>query len=342
MGYVKRLDTPAGVRYEAVYRDPMGKERSKRFRLKKDAQEHVDQQRTDVRQEKWVDPAGGRTAFSEWVDEWKKTKVDLRPSSQRTVFSLVDLHIVPAFAELRLGQIKQPMVQAWVAMLAAEFRPNYTRAIYARLNQIFNAALTADLLKVSPCRDIILPKSEDEVMRFLNIEEVDRLGTTIGERWRALVLLGCWSGLRIGEIAALRRDRVDLLRGSVTVDATYYYDEDFVWRIGPPKTKASRRTVSLPRSVVGELDEHLRRYGDRDPGAYVFRGAEGGVLRPSQFHRDHWAPAVTAAGLDPLRKHDMRHTAISLWIASGMNVKEVQARWAHQGEHHLGPVRSPL
>jgi integrase len=85
--------------------------------------------------------------------------------------------------------------------------------------------------------------------------------------------------------------------------------------------------VTLPRSVVEELAEHLRPVGDAD--GHVFTADKGGVLRPSNFRVKVWLPAVRAAGLAPLRPHDLRHTAVALWIAAGANPKEVSVRAGH-------------
>jgi integrase len=82
------------------------------------------------------------------------------------------------------------------------------------------------------------------------------------ELGRALVLVAGYGGLRIGELAGLRRSRVDLLRGTITV-AEIVVEVRGVLHIGPPKTRASRRTVGLPRFVAEELAAHLAEPGDR-------------------------------------------------------------------------------
>jgi integrase len=97
--------------------------------------------------------------------------------------------------------------------------------------------------------------------------------------------------------------------------------------MGPPKTRAGRRIVTLPRSVVEELAEYLGPVGEAE--AWVFTADKGGVLRPSNFRVKVWLPAVRVAGLAPLRPHDLRHTAVALWIAAGANPKEVSVRAGH-------------
>jgi integrase len=124
----------------------------------------------------------------------------------------------------------------------------------------------------------------------------------------------------------LRRNRVDLLRGTVTV-AEIVVEVRGVLYIGSPKTRASRRTVGLPRFVVEELGVHLAEPGDLE--SFVFTAPQGGPLRVTGFRARVWRPATRAAGLDGLRIHDLRHTAVALWIAAGANPKEVAARAGH-------------
>jgi integrase len=171
-----------------------------------------------------------------------------------------------------------------------------------------------------------VPKIEREEMRFLNSAEVARLADAIGPRYRALVLLGAYGGLRMGELAGLRRGRVDLLRGTVDV-AEIVVEVHGQLDSGPPKTRAGRRAVGLPRAVVAELAAHMGPFGPAD--AHVFTAEKGGVLRTSNFRVKVWLPAVEAAGLAPLRPHDLRHTAVALWIAAGANPNEVSVRAGH-------------
>jgi integrase len=97
--------------------------------------------------------------------------------------------------------------------------------------------------------------------------------------------------------------------------------------VGPPKTRAGRRRVGLPQAVTRELAQHLGTSGG--PGDLVFTAPHGGPLRVNGFRARVWRPATRAAGLDGLRIHDLRHTAVALWIAAGANPKEVSSRAGH-------------
>jgi integrase len=163
-------------------------------------------------------------------------------------------------------------------------------------------------------------------MKILTPEQIASLAGAINQRYRALIILKAYAGLRIAEIAGLRRHRIDLLRGHVRVAEIAVEVQGRIFT-GPPKTKAGRRTVPIPRHVVDELQRHLAVYADLDPEGLVFPGADGGVLRSNAWRRRVWKPAIDIAGVAPLRPHDLRHTAVSLWIAAGANPKQV-AVWA--------------
>jgi integrase len=157
---------------------------------------------------------------------------------------------------------------------------------------------------------------------------LSNLANAIEPRFRAFVLLAAYGGLRFGELAGLRRERVDELRGRVTVTETLV-EANGSLSFGPPKSKRSRRTVPLPRRVVAELHTHMNAHVQASGNAMVFTGPKGALLRWAGFRRCFWLPAVTATGLEGLRVHDLRHTIVALWIAAGVDPKEVSVRAGH-------------
>ena len=131
----------------------------------------------------------------------------------------------------------------------------------------------------------------------------------------------------MGELGALRGRRIDSSRGTVDVVENLTLDNGTPV-LGPLKTKASRRKIPLPRQTAEALDEHIETY-DIGPDDLVFTSVEGHVPRPYQFRRRYFHPAAEALGLASLRPHDLRHSAVSLWIASGANPKVVQTKVGH-------------
>ena len=167
-------------------------------------------------------------------------------------------------------------------------------------------------------------------MRFLNPSEIATLAETIGERFKAFVLLGGYGGLRLGELVVLRRERVDLLRAAVEVAETASYPGGRL-QVGPPKTLRRPAAGADPAAWWSTvLEEHFARcIGPNTPTVLVFGRPDGRHLQTQHFRADVWKPAVERAGLAPLRIHDLRHSAVTLWIAAGASPVEIAARAGH-------------
>src|SRR5690606_23095382 len=120
-----------------------------------------------------------------------------------------------------------------------------------------------------------------------------------------LIYTAAYCGLRIGELAALRRSRVDLLHRRLTVAETLVEVRGELI-FNPPKTARGVRTVQIPRSVAAELEAHLSRFGHPDPDSLVFTAPASGPMRVPKWRSRFWLPATKAAGLEGLRIHDLR------------------------------------
>jgi integrase len=325
MGSIRRSPRVAG-RWEARYRDPYGRQRTKTVDTKADARAFLSRVEVAVMQGDYVAPEGGRKKLSAWLDDWLDTTVNLRPSTRARDVGYLDRYVRPRFGDCRIGAIEPMDVRTWVADLSATgLAPATVVKAHQLLGKSLTAAVDVGLIARSPCGKGYLPKIEQDEIRFLSPAEVGSLADAIHPRYRALVLVGAYAGLRIGELAGLRRSRVDALHGRVDVAEVCVEVAGRV-HFGPPKTRAGRRSVTLPRSVASELGEHLTTWGGPE---LVFTSPEGGPLRTPTWRRRFWAPAVTKAGVDGLTPHGLRHTAVALWIAAGASAKEVAARAGH-------------
>jgi integrase len=204
-----------------------------------------------------------------------------------------------------------------------------TRAkAYRLLARILGAAVEARYLAVNPCSIRGAASDGTSEMRIATVEQVAAIAEQVPARYRALVLVAAFGGLRWGELAGLRRRRVDLKRGIVTV-AEQLVEVNGAFSVGPPKSTAGRRNVTLPAAVVDVLAEHLTHYTAPSHDAFVFLSSQGGHLRRSNFNRRVWQPATRAAGIEGLRVHDLRHTAGTLATAAGGSLREVMDRLGH-------------
>ena len=277
----------------------------------------------------WVDPARSAQTLSAWCEQWRATKRDLRPSTLARLDSTLRAQVLPAFGSRKLDAIGNVEIHAWVTRLTSEgLSAASARKAYFALNELLQAAVADRRLSANPAQNVPLPAERYEEQRFFDGEEIARLMDAVPSRYSSLVSVAVYGGLRFGELAGLKRNRVNLLRGRVTVAETLIEISGHA-TLGPPKTRNGRRTVPLPRSVVTELEAHLTEYADNQNDSFVFTGPEGGPLRRGLFRTRVWVPAVKAADLEGLRFHDLRHTFVALWVDAGVDPQEVSVRAGH-------------
>jgi integrase len=207
--------------------------------------------------------------------------------------------------------------------------PATVRQVYAITRTIFRAAVEDKLLAESPCRKIALPELPDDKIVPLTVEQVRKIADAAPDDLRAMIVLGAATGLRSGELLGLTVDRVDFLRRSVSVEQQLVYIDGQVPFMGPPKTKASRRVVPVPRFALDELAAHLAAF---PPGEdrLVFHSptTRGPILRTTLNSR--WRRTLRRAGMpETTRLHHLRHHYASVLIDGGESVKVVQERLGH-------------
>jgi integrase len=325
VGSTRKL--PSG-NWEARYRDNAGRSRSKTFTTKKAAEQFLQLTAVQQRQGTWVDPALGQMTVGEWAARWMENRQD-RPSTVAKNDSFLRNHVLPEFATVPLLRLTPLDVQGFVNRLNAKgLAPSSVRSVVNVLTGLLGAAVDAGLLYVSPARKLTLPKDDADERVFLSADQVNRVAGAVPARYRALILTAAYTGMRWGELAGLKRTRLNLLHKQIDV-AEVLYDVRGHFSYGPPKTRAGRRTISLPDGLAYELSEHLRLYGSQGQ-EHVFTGAEGGLLARTTFRARVWVPAVAATGFDPAPTfHDLRHTHVALLIAAGVQVKAIQVRLGH-------------
>jgi integrase len=230
-----------------------------------------------------------------------------------------------------LSQVSHADVQKWISSLGRS-APATVRYIHRVFSLILELAVRDKRIPSNPAAGVRLPRAVKPEKRFLSVEELHRLADAaaqypipeVGEQHRALILVLGFCGLRWGEMAALRVKRVDLLRRRLTVaESATEVNGRLVW--GIPKSHQTRH-VPIPRSVADSL---LEVTAGKQPDDLVFTTWRGAPLRNRNFKRDVFDPASTAAGLTGLTPHELRHTAASLAVSAGANVKAVQKMLGH-------------
>ena len=320
---IERRQVKRGVVYDVRLRTPDGRQMSRTFRTRKEAENYEAQQLADLSRGGWVDPRRSVISFADWAAQWLVRDPSKRPSSLARDESVVRIHLLPALAKRQLVSIAPSDIQRLVNAWSETSSPRTVRRQYDVLRAIFSAAVDDDRLLRSPCRNIKLPKVEQENRPVITAEQLAELATQIGADWAPMIHLGAVLGMRWGECAGLRVGRLDFAKGTLFVAEQLTRAKHGVMVAGPPKSAAGRRTLSVPRPLMELLAVHIVRRGltTDDGGEYVFTMPEGGPLDYAHWRMRYWIPATKAIGLPWLTFHDLRRANATAMVSAGIDLK---------------------
>jgi integrase len=316
-------------RWRVRYRDPTGRERSRSFARRAEADRFLATIQADLIRGEWTDPRLARIPVDEWSRRWLATKRHLKPKTLAGYESILRAHVLPAFGGHQLRHLDRMAVEEWIAELQATgLGASGVRQARQLLNSMLRLAVDAGYMSSNPVEGVRVPRQPDGEMLFLDAAEVEWLASAIREPYETLVYVLAYGGLRWGEAAALKRGRCDLLRSRLEV-AESLSEARGELHFGSTKTHRSRM-VGIPGFLRDLLALHLARHVQSEPDALVFTSPLGAPLRNSNFRRQVWYRAVEDAALpEGLRIHDLRHTCASLLISAGANPKAVQGHLGH-------------
>lgn len=316
------------VVYDVRLRTPDGRQYKRTFRTKREAELFEASDRTERSRGGWVDPAAGRTPLGEYAERWLRDR-KLRPRTAELYEGLLRLHILPTLGEVHLADVTTARVRSWLADLDRK-RPGSTTPgkAYRLLRVIMNTAVEDGLVAKNPCRISGAGSDRSPERPVATIPQVYELADAVGDRYRAMVLLATFGGLRLGELLALAREDLHVDAGFVRVRRQLHQLKHGELVFGAPKSDAGTRDVMIPPAVIGDLTKHLTNHVRPEPEALVFTGEKGGPLRRHVWAKV-WDRARRHVGVPHLHFHDLRHTGNTLAAATGASTKELMARMGH-------------
>jgi integrase len=286
-----------------------------------------------------------RLELSHWADIWLSELTGVASRTPADYRRMIDLHILPTMGSLNVldaEEFSRATVKAWVNDLHANgYSPKYIRNLHGLLYQIMQGLVTRDprpLRTSNPCDKTRLPRRDatterDQEMTFLTEDEFWLIHSLAHPLAQPTLVLLVGTGLRYSEMAALRISDIDLeaTPPTLTVRRAWKEQADRSWALGPPKTKAGRRTIGLDPTVV----EAVKRMAqDRPPDDLLLVNTAGRWIRNSRFSDSYWYPALRAAVEAGLSKrpriHDLRHTHAAWLISAGVPLPVIQARLGHE------------
>jgi integrase len=334
--------TPGAVLWCLRYVNPeTGRERTETFRLKRDAERRLTEVEASKLAGSYVDPRAGQVTVSAWAERWFDVQVQLKPTTRARYRSILDVHVIPRWGTIELAKVRHADVQKWVAELSSERSAATVRKVHRVFSQVLGSAVKDGRLVRNVAEGVALPRVHSKERLYLTHEQVAELAdacaavpvnkyssTTKADRaaYRLLVLFLAYTGLRWGELAGLRVGRLDLMRRRASIVETFVVVDGHMVPSGPKNHE--RRDVPVPRFLIDELAAHV---AGQPSDALVFGGEKAGTpMRSRTFQRAVLDQAAIAVGLDGFTPHMLRHTAASLAIAAGADVKVVQQMLGHK------------
>lgn len=282
----------------------------------------------------------GRETVETFLMDWLASEANrLRPTTHARYETLMRLHVIPALGTVRLVKMTPHEVQRlYDERRNSGLSPTTVHHIHAVLHKALEQAMrwgkvfrnVCDLVDAPPIRRAdIRTLSADEARRFLACARDDRFDT--------LYIIALTTGMRQGELLALRWRDVNIDKGTLQVRGTLHWTKGGGFRVDEPKTKSSRRLIQLTQDAVEALDrQRIRQTGERllsgefwQEHGFVFANHVGRPTDPDNLVRRSFKPLLKRAEVSDIRFHDLRHTAATLLLEQGVHVKYVSEMLGH-------------
>ena len=289
----------------------------------------------------------GRTTVDGYLEDWLAAAGRaLRPSTASTYERHIRLHVLPTIGRVPVARLQPAQLdRLYAGLLAKGLSRTTVQHVHSILRRALKQAARRGIVARNPTDLVDSPGRDHPEMRVLSAEQARALLAAARlprhARFEAMYVLAVTTGMRRGELFALRWVDVDLPGHALTVSGTL----DRIRRPGqrsslertPPKTKTSMRRVPLTSTAVEALQRHQRRQdqetayfgSDWVDSGLVFCNERGRPLEPSNFLQRSFGPLLEDAGVPHVRFHDLRHTAATLMAAQGVHTKVVSEMLGH-------------
>ena len=335
-----RVTADGRRRYVALYRDPMGTQRSAgTYATKRQAERASHRAESTVEMGSWIRPSAGRITFRDYVEKVWLPSRHVEVSTLAGYRSYLDKHFLPSFGTQPMAGILPSSVQDWVTVaVGSGLSPTSVRKYHVMLHSVFKRAVRDRIIVTNPCEGTELPKVPPRKARILIPAEYDRLLSEIPERFRVLVMTDIETGLRWGELIALRPRHIDFLRKTISVEQTIVEvsrkhsptGERMIVKDYPKDNEF--RTLRVSETLLQSIAHRIEQLGlGRDDLILASTETAGGrPISRNTFRTKVWLPALERSGIDfHVRVHDLRHAHASWLLAGGADLKTVMERMGH-------------
>ncbi len=317
--------------------------RQRKFVYGKTRKEVQEKLRTAIQEkQEGVVPTGtARQTLEQFLLDWLENsqKQSVRPRTYERYREIVQLHIVPVLGSQRLQKLSAQHVQAFYTKKVNDgLSPSTVEVFHCVLHKALDTAVKWGLVPRNVCDLVSPPHRESFEIKPLDAEQAHALlSAARGHRLEALFILAIATGMRRGELLALKWQDINFSTGTLQVRRilTRFPEKGFVE--AEPKTQKSRRNVVIAAFALDALRKHRTRQLETKLKAgsswqehdYVFCTSVGTHLNPSKDVLDELKKLLNQAGLPDIRFHDLRHSAATLLLSEGVHPKVVQEMLGH-------------
>ena len=340
MAYAQRRVISSGaVRWYATYFTPDGRQMvGGGYPTKRDAERVADRLEKDAEGGTVADRTRRKITFANYVAKyyWPAAQ-HLEPTTLAAYRSNLDKHFLPRFGRMKMANIVASEIQSWVNDASADgLSARSVVKYHTFLHAIFERAVIDQVIPVNPSRHTMLPKLVKRPKTAITPEQFEALLAEIPDEFRLMVLVAIETGLRWGELAALRPIDIDFSRNVVLVQRVVLEvpkkitgaDSGHVFRDYPKDNE--QREVMVGVELCHAIREHMLAEGERDDDL-LFSTSTGAPISRNTFRTRVWLPAIERSGLrQHVRFHDLRGAHASWLLAGGADLKVVMDRLGHR------------
>ena len=340
MSYTRAKSLKDGtVRHYAAYLGADGRYHEEGgFKTEKEAAKKAAQLELDASRGDWASPIAGRTTFADYVAiSYWPTTAHLEISTRTAYGYYLDKHFLPRFGTVSLRRISPAMIQTWVNdVTAGGLSPRSVVKYHALLHKIFARAVIDRAIAINPASHTALPKVVVKPKQIITAAQFDKILLQLPARYQMMVLLAIETGLRWGELIALRPCDIDMTthvalvhRTIVEVTKKHSPTGQRIYLKDHPKDD-EQRSVQIDAATCQQLQEHTRD-NDIDDNGLLFTSSTGTALSRNNFRTKFWTPAVNAAKIQQnVTFHNLRAAHASWLLAGGADIIVVQERLGHR------------
>jgi len=270
------------------------------------------------------DKPGRVPLFGEIAQEWVQIiSQEIKTSTLEDYRYTMNRYVLPEFGNRPIALINYLEIKKFVSNLTCSHKRKNN--VLVPMRSVFKHAFLSEIIDKNPMDRIKNLKIEKPDIHPLSMEEVRKVLESVSSRYRNFFIVAFFTGMRFGEMAALKWRNVDFRLGVIKVRETRVLGEE-----GRPKTKKSSRDIKMLAPVIEAMRDQMKETVGKTEAGYVFLNQYGKPVEPMPTNFHVWKPALKKAGLEPRPLYQTRHTFATLMLDAGEHPGWVQKMMGHE------------